>query len=156
MLPREAAGFGAAVAARLADVTGFFFGAAGLGATGAAGGFDGAAALAVFGADEDLRAFAFFAAFFAVFFAADFFVAFFAFLVALFAFFAPAFPARFFDAAADAFPALFFFEDFVFLATTNSFVASVGIVVRAIGLFSVSLPRAAKKPRKQRGFARDC
>jgi hypothetical protein len=59
-------------------------------------------------------------AFFPAFFAAGLFDAFPVFLAAFFAFFATAFLARFFVAAAAAFFAFFFFEDFVFLATTNS------------------------------------
>jgi hypothetical protein len=61
--------------------------------------------------------------FLAVFLAAGFFAAFLVFLAAFFVFFATAFLARFFAAAAAVFFGFFFFEDFVFLATANSFAA---------------------------------
>jgi hypothetical protein len=123
MLPREAAGF--------ATGAGFVFGAAGLiGAGVAAGDLTGVAAFRAFGA-EALRGFAFLAdlrvdvlpAFFAAFLAAGFLADFFVLRADFFAFFAAAFLTRFFVAAAAVFFVFFFFEDFVFLATTNSFVA---------------------------------
>lgn len=103
---------------------GVFFGAAGFGAA------DGRAALPAVAA-AGLRAFAFFADFLpgffaagllAAFFAAGFFAAFLLFLAAFLVFPTTAFPARFFAAAA-VFFGFFFFDDFVFLATTNSFAA---------------------------------
>src|SRR5262249_24899614 len=102
----------------------------------------------------DLPAFAF-ADFLAACFAAGLF-AFFVFLAILFVFLATAFLARFFAAAAVVVFALFFFEDFVFLATTNSFVACNWGVLETIRLFSASLPRAAKTPKKPEVSARDC
>ena len=123
MLPREAAGF--------ATGAGLFFGVTDLGGADlAAGDLAGAAVFLAFGAGA-LRAFAFLAdlladvlpAFFAAFLATGFLAAFFAFRADFFAFLAAAFLTRFFVAAAAVFFVFFFFEDFVFLATTNSFVA---------------------------------
>jgi hypothetical protein len=123
MLPR-AAGAGVAARTGFAAGAGFFFGAAGLGA--AVAGVDGFGGAVLTALEADLRGLAF-ADFFAAFFGPGFFV----FLAAFFVFFATGFLAGFFEAAA-AFFAFFFFERFVFLATTNSFVASNGSVARAV------------------------
>src|SRR5689334_7265444 len=121
MLPREAAGTsGAGFGLGLVD-----------GGTGLGGVMSSAADL------PSLESFAFFADFltaFLAFFAAGFLAAFFVFLPAFFDFFATDFLARFLDAAAAVFFAFFFFEDFVFLATTNSFYRFQTGVLRAIRL----------------------
>ena len=111
MLPRAA---GAGVASRIgfAAGAGFFFGAAGLGA--AVSGVEGFGGAVLTALEDDLRGLAFFAAFFVAFFTLG--------VLAAFVFFATGLLADFFEAAV-AFFAFFFFEDFVFLATTNSFVA---------------------------------